>query len=303
MKIMNKADEPDKNVLLPEVIDKGDTGSLAAYDPLQLYINKVKENPTLTREEEYELAVLYKKTGDKNAAFRLVTSNLLLVIKLAFEFRSQFQNVLDLIQEGNYGLLRAVQKFDPFKGTRLSTYAAFWIRAYMLKYLLDNWRLVKVGTTNVRRKMLYNLRDIERKLAEGGEEPTNRLLAEHFGTTEKDVIEVQQSLGASDTSIHQPVEDGSSREVGDTLRAKTIDYADDISEKELKQKFLKGLEKFRKNLKPSDLTILNDRILSDEPLTLQQIGEKYGVTREAMRQAEGRLLKRLKEFMRTEMNV
>lgn len=303
MRAMNEFDEPDKNVLLPEVIDTDKDGSLATYDPLQLYINKVKENPTLTREEEYELAVLYQKTGDKTAAFRLVTSNLLLVIKLAFEFRSQFQNILDLIQEGNYGLLRAVQKFDPFKGTRLSTYAAFWIRAYMLKYLLDNWRLVKVGTTNVRRKMLYNLRDIERKLAEGGEAPTNRLLAEHFGTTEKDVIEVQQSLGASDTSIHQPVEEGSKREVGDTLRAETIDYADDISEKELKKKFFEGLEKFRKTLKPSDLTILDDRVLSDEPLTLQQIGDKYGVTREAMRQAEGRLLKRLKEFMRNEMDV
>ncbi len=274
---------------------------LAPLDPLQLYINQIRENPPLTREEEYELAVMYHQTGDREAAFKLATSNLMLVVKIAFEFRSQFQNILDLIQEGNYGLLRAIKKFDPFKGTRLSTYAVYWIRAYMLKYMLDNWRLVKVGTTNVRRKLLYNLKDIEKKLALEGHEPDAKLLAKHFGTTEKDVVEVQQSLGVTDTSIHQPVDEGSSWQVGDTLKAETDDYSESLANKQWKEMFDDAIDRFRPQLKPSDKTLLDKRILSEDPITLQEIGEMHGITREAVRQAEGRLLKRLKVFLKEEL--
>lgn len=296
----------------PEVLDDGgedssagaDTGehALVPSDPLQLYISKIKQYPTLTKEEEQELAVLYHKTGDKEAAFRLITSNLMLVVKIAFEFRSQFQNMLDLIQEGNYGLMRAIKKFDPFKGARLSTYSSYWIRAYILKYLLDNWRLVKVGTTNVRRKLLYRLREIENQLSEGGSPPSVKMLAEHFGASEEDVVAVQKSLGAADTSIHQPVEEGSRRQVIDVLPGRPDDFAEQIGHRQTMEIFHEAIEDFKKDLKPSDLTLLENRILSDEPLTLQQIGEKHGVTREAIRQAEARLLKRLKTFMKDRMD-
>lgn len=276
--------------------------ALVPADPLQLYINKIKQYPTLTREEEKELAIRYRQTGDKEAAFRLVTSNLMLVVKLAFEFRSSLQNILDLIQEGNYGLMRAVKKFDPFKGVRLSTYAAYWIRAYMIKYLLDNWRLVRVGTTNVRRKLLYNLRALETKLKEGGVDAGPKLLAERFGASEQDVIDIQQSLGAMDTSIHQPVEDGSSRQVIDTIPAgEAEDMAEALGQREAIEKLREAIERFKKDLKPSDLTLLEERILSDEPKTLRAIGEKHGVTREAIRQAEGRLMKRLEAYLKDEL--
>lgn len=278
-----------------------ETGLIPA-DPFQLYLSKIKEYPALTREEEHELAVEYKTTGDRDVAFRLITSNLMLVVKIAFEFRSNFQNMLDLIQEGNYGLMRAVQKFDPFKGTRLSTYAAYWIRAYMLKYLLDNWRLVKVGTTNMRRKLLYRLREVETQLAAGGESPTPRLLAEKFGASEQDVEEVRKSLGAQDTSLNQPVADGSSRQMMDMLAGTGGDYADDLGRREIMSRFRQAVGRFKKDLKPSDLTLLEARILSDTPLTLQEIGERHGVTREAMRQAETRLIKRLTAYLKEELS-
>jgi len=289
-----------------EYFDKAHSGqkptdALVPSDPLQLYISKIKQYPALSPEEELELAQRYKKTGDTDAAFRLVTSHLMMVVKIAFEFRSQFQNILDLIQEGNYGLMRAIKKFDPFKGARLSTYASYWIRAYMLKFLLDNWRLVKVGTTNMRRKLLYRLREMEHLLGQGGEPVTAKLLAEHFGAAENDVVEVRKSLGASDTSIYQPVSKDSDRRVIDILPSRTSDYADELGASQIMERFHDAVDKFKEGLKPSDLTLLEKRILSDEPLTLREIGEKHGVTREAIRQAEVRLLKRLKEYLRKEM--
>ncbi|MGK7346066.1 MAG: sigma-70 family RNA polymerase sigma factor [Candidatus Nitrospinota bacterium M3_3B_026] len=271
--------------------------ALVLADPLQLYISKIKKYPILTAEQERELALRFQRTGDREAAFRLVTSNLMLVVKIAFEFRSSFQNMLDLIQEGNYGLMRAVRKFNPLKGARLSTYASYWIRAYMIKFLLDNWRLVRVGTTNTRRKLLYNLRALEMKMKEGGIEAGPKLLAEKLGASERDVIDVQKSLGAQDASIHQPVEEGSTRTLAETLSASGRDVSEDIGEEQMMEKLQEAIEQFKKDLKPSDRVILDERILSDEPTTLREIGERHGITREAVRQAEARLLKRLKKFV------
>lgn len=276
-------------------------GSLIPADAFHLYISKIKQTPSLSREEEMELAKRFRETGDKEAAYKLVTSNLMLVVKIAYEFRTQFQNMLDLIQEGNYGLLRAVQKFDPFKGVRLSTYASYWIRAYILKYLLDNWRLVRVGTTNVRRKLLYNLKTIQSRLEEGGGDAGPKLLAEKFGASEQDVIDIQQSLGAMDTSINQPVGDDGGRELLETIPSGANDMADDLSQHEIMKKFQSAITLFKVGLKAVELDLLEKRILSDTPLTLREIGESHGVTREAIRQAEERLMKRLKNHLTKEL--
>lgn len=298
-------DEELEQEVLPlssSVRGKGEgRASLVPADPFHLYVSKIRHTPSLSHEEEMELAKRFRETGDREAAYKLVTSNLMLVVKIAYEFRTQFQNMLDLIQEGNYGLLRAVQKFDPFKGVRLSTYASYWIRAYMLKYLLDNWRLVRVGTTNVRRKLLYNLKTIQSKLEEGGGEVGPRLLAEKFGASEQDVIDIQQSLGAMDTSIHQPVGDEGGRELLETIPSGANDMADDLSNSEIMQKFQSAIAVFKKELRPAELDLLEKRMLSDAPLTLREIGELHGVTREAIRQTEERLMKRLKTYLTKEL--
>ena len=150
---------------------------------------EARRYPPLDREEERKLARRYKETGDREALFRLITANLMLVVRVALSFRRAARNLLDLIQEGNVGLLQAIQRFDPELGVRLPTYAAWWVRAYMVKFLLDNVRLVRVGTTNARRKLLRNLHQEKQKLESKGFEVGPKLLAEHFGVSEQDVVD------------------------------------------------------------------------------------------------------------------
>ena len=149
-------DEPDQNkTRLPVVRTKE---SLVPLDPFSAYLQEVRKYSLLTEEEEKELAIRYKETGDLDSAYKLTTANLMLVIKIAMTFKREWQNLMDLIQEGNVGLMKAVKNFDPFRGVRLSAYATWWIKSYILKHILDNWRLVRVGTTNSRRKLLFNLK-------------------------------------------------------------------------------------------------------------------------------------------------
>ncbi len=217
---VHSEDGEDKHLPLePEVLDddleeKEDprplpvlrgTDALAPLDPLTAYLNEIRQYPELSEKEEHKLALHYKETGDVQAAYKLITNNLTLVVKIAMTFRREWQNVMDLIQEGNVGLMKAVQNFDPFRGVRLPAYASWWIKAYILKYILDNWRLVRVGTTNARRKLLYNLQKEKARLEEQGFTATPKKLAEHFGVAEKDVIDVQASLGAADVSMDTPV--------------------------------------------------------------------------------------------------
>ena len=188
-------------------LEKKQEQSLVVSDPLQAYINEVKQYRELTAEEEYSLAVKYGKEGDADAAYKLVTSNLMLVVRIVMKFKREFQNLLDLIQEGNTGLMYAVKKFDPFKGVRLPAYATWWIKAYILKYIMDNWRMVKVGTTNTRRKLLYNLQKEKDRLLAEGFSPTPKLLAAHFDVSQEEIVEVDKSLGASDVSLYSPAGD------------------------------------------------------------------------------------------------
>jgi RNA polymerase sigma-32 factor len=275
--------------------------SLAPFDPFRRYMAEIKKYPPLSREEEQELARKYQETGDREALFRLITSNLMLVVRIALSFRRAAKNLLDLIQEGNVGLLQAIERFDPDVGVRLPTYAAYWVRAYMVKFLLDNVRLVRVGTTNARRKLLRNLRKEKARLESQGFEVGTKLLAEHFGVSEEDVTDVQRALESRDVSIDAPVGEGE-RPASEILPGSTgTDLEQDLDRRELQQRVERALDGFRQDLGERDALLLDGRILSDDPISLQEIGNRFGTSREAVRQAEVRLMKRLGKYLKAEL--
>jgi RNA polymerase sigma-32 factor len=294
------------------VADGGETGraelvpasapGLVRYDPFRRYLAEARRYAPLSREEERELARRYRDTGDRDALFRLVTANLMLVVRIAFSFRRAAHNMLDLVQEGNLGLLHAIDRFDPELGVRLPTYAAWWVRAYMVKFLLDNVRLVRVGTTNARRKLLRNLRQEKLRLERLGYDVGPRLLAEHFGVNEQDVTDVRQALESRDVSLDEPLgADGGAedRRQVDVLPDESVTGAEElVARNELQERAERAIAEFRRGLTEREAAILDRRILNDDPETLQAIGERFGTTREAVRQAETRLMKRLTKFMR-----
>ena len=276
-------------------------GSLVPRDPFYAYLQEVRKYPALTEEEEKELAIRYKETGDLESAYKLTTANLMLVIKIAMTFKREWQNLMDLIQEGNVGLMKAVKNFDPFRGVRLSAYATWWIKSYILKHILDNWRLVRVGTTNARRKLLFNLKKEKEKLEREGFDPTTKLLAERFGVEETEVIDVSASIGAMDVSIDTPVRPDSPMTPAQTLSQDGQSVEENVELQQFRQILNENIENFKGGLNPNEIEILEKRILSEDPLSLQEIGDQRGVTREAVRQAEQRLLKKFKTYIEEKM--
>ena len=287
--------DQEHSSLLPAVTQDS---SVARVDILTAYLNEIRQYENLTENEEQELAIKLRETNDSDAAYRLTTSHLMLVVRIAMTFRRQWQNMMDLIQEGNIGLLKAVKKFDPFRGVRLSSYATWWIRSYILKYMLDNWRLVRVGTTNNRRKLLYNLRKEKENLENQGFTPTPKLLAEHFGVTESDVIDVQASLGVVDISVDTPMRAGEET-TPDMFLADhgAMSPEENAEQNQFLESLKQEIDSFRKELKPIEQKILSERILSETPRSLQEIGDDQNVTREAIRQTEQRILRKFKTYI------
>lgn len=276
--------------------------SLVPLDPLSAYLAEIKKYKPLSMEEERDIAIRYRETGDVEAAYVLVTSNLQNVVNIAMTFRREFQNLLDLIQEGNIGLMQAVKKFDPFKGIRLPAYASWWIKAYILKYILDNWRLVKVGTTNMRRKLLYNLQREKQRLEEAGFYPTTKLLADKFGTSEADIVDVEMSIGASDISLEAPLgEGGRAYTVADTMPSGEELIEDRSSMNQIRELVKAQVDNIKKKLNEREIEILEKRIMADTPATLQEIGDKFGITREAVRQIEKKLLRQVRNLIQKEV--
>ncbi|HCK69684.1 MAG TPA: RNA polymerase subunit sigma [Nitrospina sp.] len=292
-------DKPEQDKpMVPAVRTKG---ALVPRDPFYAYLQEVRKYPALTEEEEKELAIRYKETGDLESAYKLTTANLMLVIKIAMTFKREWQNLMDLIQEGNVGLMKAVKNFDPFRGVRLSAYATWWIKSYILKHILDNWRLVRVGTTNARRKLLFNLKKEKEKLEREGFDPTTKLLAERFGVEETEVIDVSASIGAMDVSIDTPAHPDSTMTPAQTLSQGGKSVEENVELQQFRQILNENIENFKGGLNPNEIEILEKRILSEDPLSLQEIGDQRGVTREAVRQAEQRLLKKFKTYIEEKM--
>ncbi len=266
-------------------------------DPIKRYLAEIRRYPILTKEEEYELAVEFQQSQSEDTALRLVTSNLRLVVKIALEYQSTWTSLLDLIQEGNVGLMQAVKKFDPEKNIRLSSYAQWWIRAYILKYLMDNYKLVKIGTTQAQRKLFYNLKKEKDRLERQGFKPTAKLLAARLNVREQDVTEMEARLSGREASLDAPLVDDQRGTLIDLLPSGGPEVDDIIARRQLSKELRKKLKEFESTLEGRDIEIWRHRLMVDSPLTLQQIGDLFGVSRERARQLEARILKKLKKFL------
>jgi RNA polymerase sigma-32 factor len=289
--------------LLPKISDSlpviRSTTDLKVQDPLTLYLKEISKHKLLTIEEEKELTAELLKTGDIEIAKKLVLANLRLVVKIALEYKNSYKNVMDLIQEGNIGLMKAVSKYDPSKGAKLSYYASWWIRSYILKFILDNFRLVKIGTTQEQKKLFYNLLKEKQRLMSLGITPDVKLLSENLGVSEKAVVEMDQRLGSGqEVSLDKPLDEDRGRHSLSDLISNDQDLLDDqLSNLQNLEILKENLENFIKGLKPRDQEIFKKRLLNEVPESLQSIADQYGVSRERIRQVEERLIDQLKIYM------
>ena len=277
--------------------------TLVKFDPLQKYLQEISRYKLLTREEERELAIRVREHGDKEAAYILATSNLRLVVKIALEFqRIWMQNLLDLIQEGNIGLMQAVRKFDPYKNVKFSYYSSFWIKAYILKFIMDNWRLVKIGTTQGQRKLFFKLKKEKQRLIDEGFDPKPKLLSQTLGVSEREIVDMELRLNGWDVSLDAPLKEDSDTERIEFLSTEDESIEEKVAKKEIEELLHNKIEIFKKKMNKRELEIFNLRIFSDDPATLQEIGDRYGISRERVRQIEKSLIKKLREFFKREVS-
>ncbi|HEY3197618.1 MAG TPA: RNA polymerase factor sigma-32 [Nitrospirales bacterium] len=275
--------------------------SLAPYDPLHRYLAEVRKYPFLSKEEELQLVHEFQTTGNRDAAIKLILSNLRVGVSIAREYRHSGADVLDLIQEGNVGLMQAIRKFDPSKGVRFYSYAAWWVRAYILRYLLNNYRLVKIGTTQDQRKLFYNLNKEKRNLERQGFVTDPKLLADRLHVREREVIEMEQRLGSWDISLDAPLGPDNQDTLMEVLPSQSMPADEQLAEDELRDLFRSKLAVFASTLDDRYADILRNRILSENPMTLDDIGRKYHISRERARQLEEKIIKRLREYMKKEV--
>lgn len=292
-----------KDFLLPvPKARNADTKALVKSDPIQSYLNEINRYRLLTREEEIDLGRRIQEEGDQEAAYIMTTSNLRLVVKIALEFqRVWMQNLLDLIQEGNIGLVQAVKKFDPYKNVKFSYYASFWIKAYILKFIMDNWRMVKIGTTQGQRKLFFRLKKEKQQLIEQGFDPKPKLLSERLGVSEKEVVDMDQRLANWDLSLDEPLKEDSNTERIEFINMESDSSEDQMAKKEIEDILHTKVKKFKRTLNDRELEIFEQRIFSDSPLTLQEIGETYSISRERVRQVENNILKKMKAYFKKDM--
>ena len=277
--------------------------SLVRFDPLQRYLADISQYRLLTREEEIKLATRVQEDGDPEAAYELVTANLRLVVKIALEFqRVWMQNLLDLIQEGNIGLMQAVKKFDPYKNVKFSYYASFWIKAYILKFIMDNWRLVKIGTTQGQRKLFFKLKKEKQMLIDQGFDPKPKLLSERLGVSEREIVDMDQRLDGWDVSLDAPLKEDSDTERIEFLSTEVESAEDQVAKKQVEALLHNKISEFKQRLSTRELEIFNQRIFSDAPATLQEIGDNYGISRERVRQVEKNIIRKMREFFRREIH-
>lgn len=309
----NGADEPIEPLEPTELIETANPGlsiiparpsdddSSVQVDLLYRYIRDIQRYPLLTPDEEKELTTRFVETGDPEIAYHLVSANLRLVIKIAMEYRSFTSQVLDLIQEGNIGLVKAVQHFDPVKGVRLSHYAQYWIRSYIIYYLLNNHRMVKLGTTQAQRKIFFNLRKERQRLLNMGFDPTARMIATNLDVPEGTVTEMMQRMDAPDLYLDAPHgTDGKTTYMSSMTSSSNVEA--EAESREISGRIKEVVAGFRRQLTAErDIYIWDNRLLSDDPVTLQSVGDMFGVSRERARQIEERIKRKFKEYLKAEL--
>lgn len=265
----------------------------AVSDSLDIYIREINQFPVLSADEEFALAVSLKKHNSLEAAERLVVCNLRFVVKIAHEYKSYNVGLIDLIQEGNIGLIHAVKKFDPYKGYRLISYAVWWIRAYMQNYIIKSWSLVKIGTTQAQRKLFFKLSQTKKQLQGLSQKnPEFKEIAESLGVREKEAIEMDQRVSNRDFSLDSYVAEDESPLL-DFLPDESESQETTLIKKEetaLVQRTIAGaLEKMNSR----ERFIIENRVMADNPMTLQEVGDYFHITRERVRQLEKQALKKL----------
>lgn len=301
--VVEHAPATEEPELAPELLEQEPSSLPTAADPVTRYMAELGRYPLLTREQERELAIRYRETGDPKAAEALVTSNLRFVVKVAAEYTRFGARLIDLVQEGNVGLMHAVKEFNPYKGVRLITYAVWWIRGYIQEHLMRQYSMVRIGTTANQRKLFYQLQRERDKLEREGLERGIAQLSGRLGVTEEEVQEMHSRLTGRDVSLDAPVgEDGSSRMIDLQSEVSPTALDDELGHREELHLLTDKLNELRPELSEKELYLLDARLLSDEPLTLQEIGDKYGTTREAVRQMENRLLAKIKKALEDSLN-
>lgn len=282
-----------------KTIQKYKSSSIAPVDPIKHYIWEVNQYPILEKEEEEELIRQYKERKNVDAAKKILMSHLRLVVKIAFKYYNQYYcGLFDLIQEGNLGIIMAIKKFDPLKKVRFSTYAQWWIKAYILKYLMDNYSIIKIGHSRAEKRLFYSLKKAKEKLISAGIDPDNtKMLAQYMNEDEHDIIEMDQRLNQGVISLDQPLYDNNEKTIASTIEATASNVEQDIISKDLNEQLSTKLEKFSKKLNEKEKLIWKERLLSDDPWSLQKIGEMFNISRERVRQIEERLIKKLKEYL------
>ncbi len=279
-----------------------DTSSLIPGTALNRYLAEIRRYPFLSKEEEIQLFHEYQTQGSREAAVKLILANLRVCVAIASEYAHTGADPMDLIQEGNVGLMQAIKKFDVTRNVRFYAYAAWWVRAFILRYLLNSHRLVKIGTTQEQRKLFYNLKKEKAKLERLGFVPDAKLLADRLQVRERDVVEMDQRLGGWELSLDQPINsvEGEGTFL-DLLPSKSPRVDEILAEDQLRVLFRKKLGEFTKTLNEREEDILRNRLLSETPLTLDELGQKYSITKERARQLEAKIIKKLREYMKSEL--
>jgi RNA polymerase sigma-32 factor len=276
------------------VLSEPESETSDVRDPFTTYFREVSKHPLMTREEEREMALRVQIDGNTDAGRKMVLANLRLVVKIAFDYRG-YPNILDLVQEGNIGLMRAVWKYDPERGTRFSTYASFWIRAYILKYLMRSWSMVKIGTKERERKLFYRLTRERERLERYGITPSAEVLAGNLGASTSEIEDMAQRLYNGDVSLEAPYGDGDS--LMDTIGSGE-DIEKTLIEKDNTEALHKRLGNFKSQLNERECFIFDNRMMAEEPMTLREIGERFNMSRERVRQIQAKISTNLARNLR-----